>query len=72
MNDATVYSEIRTGKDGRQYSVRYLLTVEELEALQIAGIVGNVSEIVGYAEVTDSLLAAFERELFLNAGGVVQ
>ena len=40
------WSEIKTGADGQEYGLRYLLTTEELFGLQKAGLVGEVAELV--------------------------
>ena len=67
------YSSNQTTSDGRTFSVRYLLTDEELQAMQAAGLVPmDAAEIVSLQSVVDSLIACFERDCFRAAGGVVQ
>lgn len=46
-----VYSEIKTGTDGKSYSVRYLLTEEERTGLTEAGILGYTEEVIGIFDV---------------------
>ena len=65
------YGEFKTGADGQIYAVRYLLTPEELAGLQKAGIVGEVSEIVGLQDAAESIVAMLERD-FLAAAGVLE
>ena len=67
-----VWAEPKTGADGAEYSVRYLLDIEELNGLQSAGIIGPVSEIVGMQEVADCLLAGLKSRFIRLVGGVVQ
>lgn len=67
-----VWSEIKQGRDGREYSLRYMLTPEEVFHLQKIGLIGEVSEIVGMQTVCDTLIAQFEVENILAEGGQVQ
>lgn len=67
-----VWSELKTGKDGLTYSVRYLLSDDEIRGLQSAGLIGPVSEIVGMQEAADSLMASYEKEQHQAGGGLVQ
>lgn len=60
------WSELKTGSDGQEYGLRYLLTTEELFGLQKAGLVGEVCEIVSMKSVADSLVAQFERDAMLH------
>lgn len=57
----TIYSETRTGADGRAYRVRYLLTDEELQALTVARLLGNVRAVVDVAVVPELLIDAFQK-----------
>lgn len=67
------YAADQTAADGRVFSVRYLLTDEELQAMQAAGLVPmDAAEIVSLQSVADSLIACFERDCYRAAGGVVQ
>ena len=68
-----VFSFEAAGRSGRRYEVRLLLEAEELAALQAEGVVpGDVCEVVGMQTAADTLVAAFEREALVVAGGVVQ
>lgn len=67
-----VWGTIKTGADGKQYGVRYLLTREELAGLQAAGLVGEVEQIEGLQSVADGIVAMYEREAVLAGGGSVQ
>lgn len=58
-----VYSAIQTGADCQQYSVRCLLTPEELAGLQAAGIIREAEEVVGMQDVADGFVALLERGL---------
>lgn len=72
MPEMLVFSEVRTGQDGAQYSVRHLLTRQELAGLQAAGVVGDVFEVVGMQSVADAVVARFELEAVIASGGRVQ
>ena len=39
-----IYSEIKTGSDGKEYGLRHLLSREELDGLKRAGLVGEVED----------------------------
>lgn len=67
-----VWSVNQTGRDGKLYSVRYLLTRDELSWLQAAGLVGDVDEVVGLQDVADGVVAMYEREIVVACGGSVQ
>jgi hypothetical protein len=68
-----VFSYQMIGADELQYSVRLLLTPEELRGLQKAMIVPlNVAEVLGMQDVADGLVATMEREMLLLSGGVMQ
>jgi len=67
-----VWSATDQAADGQIYSVRYLLTPDELAGLQAAGLVGNVEEVVGLQDVADGIVATFERDLVMACGGRVQ
>ena len=66
------YGEFKTGADGKEYAVRYLLTPEELGGLQKAGIVGDVIEIVGLQDAAESVVAMLERDFLAAAGALEQ
>lgn len=72
MSDLKPWSELKVGRGGELYGVRYLLTVEEVASLQIAGLIGEVSEIVGMQAVVDAMTAQFERDALLSDGGRIQ
>lgn len=68
-----IYSSEQTGRDGQQYSVRYMLDGAELAGLQAAGLVPrDVCEIVGMHAVADGIIAEFERDAALMTGAVLQ
>lgn len=66
------WAETRHGSDGLPYSVRYLATEQEIDGWQAAGIVGEVSEIVGMQHVAEQAVALIEREMVLATGGEMQ
>lgn len=73
MSDVKVWSEIKIGSNGRTYSIRYLLSSEEIRGLQGAGLIGmDIAEVIGMQRVADTILADFEKQLYTAAGGVVQ
>ena len=72
MTKQTVWTETKQGTDGQQYSVRYLHDDDELTALQAAGIIGSVYQVVGMQDVADLLVADMEMQLYTASGGVVQ
>ena len=67
-----VWSEIKEGRDGLTYSVRYLLDAEELNGLQSAGLIGPVDEVIGMQEAADIVMADFEKQQFEACGGTIQ
>lgn len=67
-----VYSTIKTGNDGLQYSLRMLLEPSELQGLQSAGIIGNVNEVIGMQEVADSVMAGYQLQMHTACGGLTQ
>jgi len=67
-----VWSIGQTGCDGKLYSIRYLLTPEELAGLQAAGLLGDVDEVIGMQEAADSVVAMFERDVAVACGGAIQ
>ncbi len=67
-----VWSINQAGRDGKLYSVRYLLTLEELAGLQAAGLIGDVDEVIGMQEAADSVVAMFERDAAVACGGATQ
>lgn len=67
-----VYSFETIGADGNQYSVRLMLTPDELRGLQGALIVPlTVSEVIGVQNVADGLMATLERDLLVAQGAAV-
>jgi hypothetical protein len=67
-----IYSEIKTGTDGREYGIRYLLTDEEASWLRRVGLVGQLYEVVGMKAVADMAVAAIELDNHVGEGGAVQ
>lgn len=65
------YNTNKTGSDGLIYSVRLLLEPDELEGLQRAGVIGSATEIVELQDVVDSLIANFEKQIFITVGGIL-
>lgn len=64
-----IYSELKTGIDGKEYGLRHLLSLEELAGLQRAGLVGEVGEVVQMQREADEAVAMVERDCM---GGRVQ
>ena len=64
-----IYSELKTGSDGKEYGLRHLLSREELDGLQRAGLVGEVGEVVQMQREADEAVAMVERDCM---GGRVQ
>ena len=67
-----VWSEIKTGTDGRLYGVRYLLTDEERRHMQTVGVIGEVLEVISMKTAADQVVAAFERDQMLHNWGAIQ
>lgn len=67
-----VFSFIAPGKDGLPYGVRLLHTDEEIKGLQAAGLIPEVSELIGMQTVADQVVAGFEREALTAMGGLIQ
>lgn len=67
-----VYSAAIILPDGRTFSIRYLLAADELAGLQAAGILGEVSEVVGMQQAADGLVAHWEKQSFIDNGGNLQ
>jgi hypothetical protein len=64
-----VYSYQAIGADGNQYSVRLMLTPDELRGLQRAMLVPlNVCEVIGLQDAADGLVATLERDLLVAHG----
>ena len=68
----TVWTETKQGEDGVEYSVRYLLDDDELTAMQTAGIIGSVYQVVGMQDVADLLMADMEMQIYTAGGRVLQ
>lgn len=66
------WAETKPGNDGKVYGVRYLLTREEKDWLQLRGVIGEVAEVVGMQAAADALVAQFERDAMVYDGGRVQ
>lgn len=64
-----IYSELKTGNDGKEYGLRHLLSPEELDGLKRAGLVGEVEETVWMQREADEAVARVERDCM---GGRVQ
>lgn len=67
-----VWSELKTGSDGRTYGVRYLLTDEERQHMQTIGLIGEVCEVISMKTAADQAMAAFERDQMICDGGAIQ
>jgi hypothetical protein len=67
-----VWTEFKTGTDGRLYSVRYLLTDEERRHMHTVGLIGETFEVVSMKTAADQVMAAFERDQMLHEGGAIQ
>jgi hypothetical protein len=67
-----VWTEFKTGGDGRLYGLRYLLTDQECRHMQRVGLLGEVFEVVGMQGAADQTMAAFERDQMLTKGGAIQ
>ncbi len=67
-----VWSEFKTGTDGKLYGLRYLMTEEEVRGLQAAGVIGQVFEVVSMKTASEQVMAAFERDNLLHEGGSIQ
>lgn len=67
-----VWSEFKTGTDGRLYGVRYLLTDEECRHMQTVGIIGDVCEVISMKTAAEQVIAAFERDQMVYDGGAIQ
>lgn len=73
MNELKVWSYFAGGRDGRLFNVRLLLTTEELNALQAAGVVPDrVHQVVGMEEAAATLVAQFEQQALAAGGGLLQ
>jgi hypothetical protein len=67
-----VWSELKTGTDGRLYGIRYLLTDEECSHMRSIGLIGEVFEVISMKTAADHVMAAFERDNLLHNGGSLQ
>ena len=67
-----VWSELKTGKDGRLYGVRYLLTDEERRHMSSIGLIGDVCEVVSMKTAADQVMAAFDRDQMICDGWAIQ
>ena len=67
-----VWSELKTGSDGRTYGVRYLLTDEECQHMRTVGIIGAALLVHGMQKEADQVMAAFERDKMICEGGAIQ
>jgi hypothetical protein len=67
-----VYSELKTGTDGKLYGMRFLHTEEELRHLQKAWLIGEVTTTHGMQPVADQIMAGFERDQIVSDGGSIQ
>lgn len=62
-----------TASSGLIYSVRLLATEQELRGWQMAGLVPpDCLELVGMQEAANTLVAQFEVQAFVQAGGALQ
>ena len=67
-----VYSTQIVGSNGLVYVVRYLLTPEHLAGLQAAGIVGEVSQVVGMQDCANEIVGGLEKQMHAAMGGLMQ
>ena len=68
-----VYSAALILPDGHSYSVRYLLTAEELAGLQAVGLVpDHACEVVSLQDAADCVLAGLEKRAHTALGGAIQ
>jgi hypothetical protein len=67
-----VWTEFKTGGDGRLYGLRYLLTDQECRHMQSVGLLGEVFEVVGMQTAADQTMATFECDQMLHKGGAIQ
>lgn len=68
-----VFSAALILPDGRSYSVRYLLTTDELAGLQAVGLVPeHAIEVVGLQAAADCVLAGLELQVHTALGGPIQ
>ena len=72
MSQVKLWSEIKTGKDGLAYSIRYMATDAEIEGWQAAGLVGDVSHVIEMQDVADQVVAMVESGWHRLAGGALQ
>lgn len=74
MSAATpkVYSGLALSLNGAMYSICYLLTPEEKDGLQQAGLIGEVAEVIGLQPVAESLIAGLEKQMHTDTGGLTQ
>jgi hypothetical protein len=67
-----VYSELKTGTDGKIYGLRYMLTEKELRHMQSVGLIGEVTTTHAMQQVADQVMAGFERDQMVSDGGSIQ
>lgn len=67
-----VWSEQRFSSTGEPYEVRLLLTDTEAVHLQEKAVVGPLWQIVGMQEAADMQMLNFEKQTYLQTGGVLQ
>jgi len=67
-----IYSELKTGTDGKIYGLRYMLTETELRHMQSVGLIGEVCEVISMKTAADQAMASFERDQVVYEGGSIQ
>ena len=65
-------AEVTSPLDGRTYGLRYLLTPEEKDGLQLAGLLPDTQEVVGLQKQADQMVAGLEKQMYTALGGVMQ
>lgn len=65
-----IYSHDVIGNDGLTYSLRTMLTLEEVTALKAAGVIPkSADEVIGLSTFAETLAAGYELEAHLYYGG---
>lgn len=65
-----IYSHDVIGNDGLTYSLRTMLTLEEVTALKAAGVIPkSADEVIGLSSFADIMAAGYELEAHLYHGG---
>ena len=67
-----VWAETRQGTNGLNYNLRAMHNAEEMQGLLDAGAILGFDEIVDMQDMADTVIAGFEKQIYLAYGGVVQ